>query len=450
MKKAIFYIFALCLLSNFVDAQNANGGASFAQDVNHVDSLIGKKCPNVDLTFYNYSKTGGKIDDFKGKLLILDFWATWCAPCRSFLSKADSIEHIFGDKVVILPVTDENSAVVKAYLDKYEKLTGRKIKTVVQDKLLNQIFKHIVIPHEVWISPTGNVLSITDAEQVNTTNIEKVLDGSSTHLKLKHDVKEFRVDLEKPVLTGTQGVLIPDSALLFSSSLTKRIIGLHSSSSNFDNSITILNESIPQLYSKILGHYDVQFIGRSNTILDVNDSAQFIEPHNNEQVTAEWDNAPNHLFCYELILKDSSLFAHKFDIAAQQLNDYFKTIGIEGRMEQRKRVCWVLMRTSNSDKLRSDGGDSNRKINASGVEFHNWPFSEFIGMLQLYYLQMSPIPIVDKSGITENVNMDLTCNMSNVQSINKALLKYELQFIKKEIETPTIVIRNIGLTKSTP
>ena len=32
------------------------------------------------------------LDDFKGKLLILNFWATWCAPCREEMPSLDDLQ----------------------------------------------------------------------------------------------------------------------------------------------------------------------------------------------------------------------------------------------------------------------------------------------------------------------------------------------------------------------
>ncbi|MGB4400563.1 MAG: TlpA disulfide reductase family protein, partial [Daejeonella sp.] len=67
---------------------------------------IGDKVPDVTINnISNYKSTSAKLSDFKGKLLILDFWATWCAPCIAMIPKMDSLEKAFEGKVAFLSVT---------------------------------------------------------------------------------------------------------------------------------------------------------------------------------------------------------------------------------------------------------------------------------------------------------------------------------------------------------
>jgi thiol-disulfide isomerase/thioredoxin len=68
---------------------------------------IGETCPDVALSpIVNFKTSHATIADFKGKLLILDFWATWCAPCVSMIPVTDSLQKEFEGKIQILSVTD--------------------------------------------------------------------------------------------------------------------------------------------------------------------------------------------------------------------------------------------------------------------------------------------------------------------------------------------------------
>lgn len=40
------------------------------------------------------------LDDFKGKVIVLNFWATWCAPCRKEMPTLDNLQGIYKDKNV--------------------------------------------------------------------------------------------------------------------------------------------------------------------------------------------------------------------------------------------------------------------------------------------------------------------------------------------------------------
>lgn len=54
-----------------------------------------------------------KLSDFKGKVVIIDFWATWCPPCRKGIPDLISIQNEFKKDVVIIGVSLDNEKTIK-------------------------------------------------------------------------------------------------------------------------------------------------------------------------------------------------------------------------------------------------------------------------------------------------------------------------------------------------
>ena len=58
-----------------------------------------------DVIFMDINQKNVKLDDFKGKLLILNFWATWCAPCKEEMPSLDNLQsNTELDNLKIFPI----------------------------------------------------------------------------------------------------------------------------------------------------------------------------------------------------------------------------------------------------------------------------------------------------------------------------------------------------------
>lgn len=74
----------------------------------------------VDLSGDLYGLDGRSVDlaDYKNKLIFLNFWATWCGPCRAEMpSMADLHRQLGEEGLLVVAVTDEEPETVRAYLE---------------------------------------------------------------------------------------------------------------------------------------------------------------------------------------------------------------------------------------------------------------------------------------------------------------------------------------------
>jgi peroxiredoxin/outer membrane lipoprotein-sorting protein len=81
--------------------------------------LTGKNAMDFELKDIQGAQV--RLSDYRGKIVLLDFWATWCPPCRKELPSIEKLHREFAGKdVVVLGINDEDSGTVKGFLKKNE------------------------------------------------------------------------------------------------------------------------------------------------------------------------------------------------------------------------------------------------------------------------------------------------------------------------------------------
>ncbi len=105
----IILIFILALSINAFSGDNKlNKNIS---NENKVIKLDGDKAPEFSLKSVDGKIV--KLSDYKGKVVIIDFWATWCPPCRRGIPDLVAIQNEFKDKVVIVGISLDREKTIK-------------------------------------------------------------------------------------------------------------------------------------------------------------------------------------------------------------------------------------------------------------------------------------------------------------------------------------------------
>lgn len=135
---------ALFTLIVFVaKAQESNDGKKL-----WAKSILNQKAPDIVVEKWLTDKP-----DIKGKFVLIDFWATWCPPCRTFIPILNGFSKKYADKLVVIGISDEPA-------EKVEAATGLSIsypEAIDTQKRMSNILQVQGIPHAILIDPKGIV-----------------------------------------------------------------------------------------------------------------------------------------------------------------------------------------------------------------------------------------------------------------------------------------------------
>lgn len=399
---------------------------------------IGEKIPDIMLSnLINSKQASINTQDFRGKMLILDFWATWCTPCVSLMPKMDSIQKQLSNEVQILPVTYQSKADVQRLLNRSPKFKSISLPFVYADETLNKYFPHKVLPHYVWIDTSGKVTAITGHNEITADTIKMMLQKGKTTLKVKKD--NFKpYDREKAVLFQNLGYTEKD--VQFQSLITGFKEGLNTRLDIIRNTdgkirkVTILNGYIQFLF-KIAWSDESRFFTNSRVLLEVKDTQKVISTTSGDKFR-DWlkDNS----WTYELIVPEY-LSDKTFSIMRTDMERFFPQYQVS--VEKRMRRCLVLERISTTDKIRSKGGEPGDSFDSFGMKMQNSSITLLVSQLN-HYLQKLDMPIIDATGYKDKVDLQLDANITNVSELRKAFQKYDLDLIDKDYEIEMLVIRD--------
>jgi len=98
-----------------------------------------------------------RLSDYKGKAVVLDFWATWCAPCRASLPHLNDVQGRFSKQGLVvlgISVDDAEPQEVRQFADRL----GLKFRMAMADERVLDLYGPIrTIPTTFFINRRGEV-----------------------------------------------------------------------------------------------------------------------------------------------------------------------------------------------------------------------------------------------------------------------------------------------------
>jgi len=366
------------------------------------------------------------LNDYRGKLIILDFWATSCGACIASMPKYQQLQRQFEEDLTLLPITYEAADKVRLLKEKNSLMNGISLPMVVGNRSLAAYFPHNLLPHIVWIGKDGVLWAITSGHEVNELNIKKARSEKPFDSRTKTDVLTF--DETKPILLESNTGR--DDNFKYRSVITGYIAGLPGLSGIREHKGAIrlfaTNNNLIQLYR--LAYPQLYAIPRHRYRLQIADNDFFLDPSSLTSSEREaWQN--NYFFCYELIFPQKK--RHRAHLAAKQDIDRF--FSMESSIVTEKTRCLIL-RSLNKKPERSDEAITDETVFMQGVpykELTNW-LAENTGIPDVFL----------ETSLPHNLVLELPTNMKDWNAYNPFLSSYGLNMEAEERVLPYFVLKD--------
>ncbi len=162
MKKNIVIIIALLTLIS---------GCSRGKGSDTAGVSIGSKAPDFSLVDLSGQKV--ELKDFKGKGVLVNFWATWCYPCREEMDDLKASYDKFRDKgIVIIGINiKESKDIVKKMTDSFN-ITYPIL--LDSDGKISEAYNIFGVPSSFFIDNDGTIRDVVLGEMTEDMIVEKI------------------------------------------------------------------------------------------------------------------------------------------------------------------------------------------------------------------------------------------------------------------------------------
>lgn len=367
---------------------------------------INEAMPAFSLELLNSDDPKISLDELKGKVILLDFWATWCSPCITGMSHLDSLQKHFKDKLQVIAISTEETARLKRFIQK----TNHAFLFARDNGALEEIVKYRVIPHAVLIDRSGKIAAITAPKHITHHTIEDVLNDQPVQLPEKVDIMDFDPTID---------YFNADSGTSYS----------------FD--IQSYNSSFPT-FSKT--YHEGPFKNRRITIYNQNIEGLYRNAYQTStyRVTLEFDE--------KLIDWKNKKNRYSMDIIVEQPEELYpmlqrkldESLSIKAKTEMKKMKVVVLRKTQEgisaektTEPTRYNGkGDGFSSEGASMEDFRE--YLEDFGIFGL--------PVVDETNDNSLYKIDFSFDPENPESFKQAMKNLGLSYSWDERTIESLVL----------
>ena len=138
----------------------------------------GKKAPELHVGTW----LTGSAPDTQGKVVLYDFWATWCPPCKRLIPELNGFKSKFGNDLVVIGISDEPADTVRTFMQTHQ--MDYSVATDPSAKMKSAI-RVAGIPHVMVVSPDGIVrwqgLPGAKQDPLTEAKLSQIIAASKAH-----------------------------------------------------------------------------------------------------------------------------------------------------------------------------------------------------------------------------------------------------------------------------
>ncbi|MFP9100716.1 TlpA family protein disulfide reductase [Flavobacterium sp. RHBU_24] len=421
---------------------------------------IGEKVPDFFFSkVLQYSKPSVSLGELKGKAVILDIWSVGCGPCIAAFPKMEKLQKLFGDELLILPVSYSLEGPTVKFL-KARKGTEFELKlptvvyTLEEEKAFKALFPFLGIPHEIWIDKEGILRATTDETFVNEGVINKFLKG----LPVDWTMQTLDPDYKEGDVLFAENMDSSSRQLLYKSSMSGFQNGVQAGNVFYKDSsvtrITMPNKTLLELIKTSLsdtisyltdhlyvpnGFFDSDVYNKQ-LLIKAKDKDRFFWLSLDYLDTAYSKWIQRNVKCYELIIPSDYRWDEAFAFMRTDLERFFK---INITVQQLPVRYLALVKDIGYDGSIESTTEQTATYKMADDEsffmFQNRPVELLTSYIQARN-KVGPL-IKDETGIKGNVNISLAlAENENYQEYNNRLKKFGLILKENSATMPVLVI----------
>jgi len=170
------------LMEEYLRVSTSDAYTAMAQMKLKEYELLRNGQPAIALIFKDALSTSRRLSDFKGKMIYVDLWATWCGPCIDELPALEELKGSYADQpIVFLPISiDSDEEAWQNFIIRNERSLDKEF--IINRSALDA-YKLITIPRYFLIDADFKIVTVF-APKPSDPQLKELLDDELSKLEL--------------------------------------------------------------------------------------------------------------------------------------------------------------------------------------------------------------------------------------------------------------------------